>query len=342
MNCNLQSTNSMVKVSIIIPVYNVANYLRKNIESCLKQSLHEIEIIIVNDGSLDNSKEIIEEYAGQDNRIIPIHKTNEGVTIARNTGLNLATGEYIFFLDGDDYIENTALEKMYIVAREKDADFIIGDFIIEYPDGKQIERNFYDFKELDNIGFLRYCFSYRDFYFTGRLIKRAFFQSINMEVPQEITFGEDNVIMVQLAHQLKKAVKVNIPVLYYVQRNSSVTNELKKEDLKQRANACIFTLNYIQTNHLKNEIGFEIKLFFLNEIYSSAIRGYIDERLLIYLKLPFWEQPYKKFFTYKQKVILLMTLINSKKTILFFKGLKWGKNKVKSFFILSVKNKWSK
>ena len=84
-------------VSVIIPAYNVGFYLSKTIESCINQSLTGIEIIIVNDGSTDNTKDIIEHYSKIDNRIIAIHKNNEGVTIARNTGLSISKGEFVFF-----------------------------------------------------------------------------------------------------------------------------------------------------------------------------------------------------------------------------------------------------
>ncbi|MCC8153404.1 MAG: glycosyltransferase [Tannerellaceae bacterium] len=218
-----------IKVSVIIPVYNVEKYLRQTLESCLRQTLREIEIIVVNDGSPDNSRHIIEEYAQKDTRIIPIHKKNEGVTIARNTGLQRAAGTYIFFLDGDDYLPEKALETLYTQAIQSDADFVTGDYILVFPDGKETGKTFFDYRETDNLGFLRYCFLHGDFYFMGRLIKRTFILSIHLDIPKEVTFGEDNIAIVQVGYQLKKAVKVNAPVLYYVQRDTSVTNKLKKK-----------------------------------------------------------------------------------------------------------------
>ena len=103
----------MEKISIIIPVYNVEKYLKTCLDSVINQTYQNLEIILVNDGSTDNSGKICEEYKRTNSRIILIHKKNEGLSAARNTGLGIATGEYISFLDSDDYISNDMLETLY-------------------------------------------------------------------------------------------------------------------------------------------------------------------------------------------------------------------------------------
>jgi len=100
-------------ISIIIPVYNVESYLKDCLESVINQTYKNLEIIIINDGSQDNSKEICYNYAKKDSRIKLINKKNEGVSAARNTGMDLATGEYISFIDSDDYIDNDMIEIFY-------------------------------------------------------------------------------------------------------------------------------------------------------------------------------------------------------------------------------------
>ena len=117
------------KISIIVPIYNVEQYLQKTIESCINQTLKELEVILVDDGSKDASGKVVDDFAKKDNRIKVIHKQNEGVTIARNTGLAVATGKYIFFLDGDDYLPLNAMDLLYQKAIEEDADWVIGDYI---------------------------------------------------------------------------------------------------------------------------------------------------------------------------------------------------------------------
>lgn len=114
----------MPTVSIIVPVYNAQNYLHKCIDSLLNQSYDDFEIILVNDGSKDNSKDICDEYASKDNRIRVIHKENGGVSSARNRGLDEATGKYIMFCDSDDYVKEDFCAPMVALA-ENDTDCLV-------------------------------------------------------------------------------------------------------------------------------------------------------------------------------------------------------------------------
>ena len=101
----------MVKVSVVIPVYNVEDYLRDCLDSIVNQTLKDIEIICINDGSTDNSLEILEHYKSKDERIKVISQENGGISAARNKGIDLASGDYISFIDSDDYIDNNFYEK---------------------------------------------------------------------------------------------------------------------------------------------------------------------------------------------------------------------------------------
>ena len=112
-----------MKLSIIIPVYNVEKYISKCLDSILNQSFEDFEIICVNDGSTDNSLAILEEY--KDKRIIIINKKNEGSGVARNAGVDISKGEYLYFVDGDDWLEDNALEKMVKKADELNTDILI-------------------------------------------------------------------------------------------------------------------------------------------------------------------------------------------------------------------------
>lgn len=115
----------MVKVSVIIPVYNVETYLRQCLDSVVNQTLEEIEIICVNDSSTDGSPAILEEYAAKDSRIQVITQPNAGAGAARNRGMDAATGQYLSFLDADDFFELTMLEKAYTLAEQNQADFVV-------------------------------------------------------------------------------------------------------------------------------------------------------------------------------------------------------------------------
>ncbi len=126
------------KVTVVVPVYNVEQYINQCLDSLIKQTLREIEIIVVDDGSPDNCPQIIDEYASKDERITPVHKQNEGVSVARNVGIEKARGEYLYFVDSDDWLEEDALKTLYEVAQRDHADVVIGDYKRIYYDGKSI------------------------------------------------------------------------------------------------------------------------------------------------------------------------------------------------------------
>lgn len=121
----------MPKVSIIVPIYNMGMYLEKCIQSLVSQTLKDIEIILVNDGSSDNSLEICNKYKMIDSRIIIIDKLNEGVSIARNVGMEMARSEYITFVDPDDWVEDNMYENMYYAMKNQKVDICLCNYFIE-------------------------------------------------------------------------------------------------------------------------------------------------------------------------------------------------------------------
>ena len=140
----------MPKISIIVPVYNVEKYINKCLKTLTQQTLQDIEIIIVNDGSLDKSVDIIEKYVKENSSKIKYYeKENGGLSSSRNYGLEYATGEYIAFLDSDDYVETNMYEEMYNLAKQENADMVECDFIWEWEYGKKIldKRRKYKNKE---------------------------------------------------------------------------------------------------------------------------------------------------------------------------------------------------
>ena len=122
----------MPKISIIVPIYNVEKYLHKCINSILNQTFTDFELILVDDGGTDNCGNIIESYAKLDNRIITIHQKNGGLSNARNSGLKIAQGEYIRFVDGDDYIPADSIEILLNeIEKNKDIVLVTGNYIRE-------------------------------------------------------------------------------------------------------------------------------------------------------------------------------------------------------------------
>ena len=135
---------SEIKVSIIVPVYKVLeNYLRKCIESCINQTLRDIEIILVDDGSPDNCGKICEEYAENDKRINVIHKKNGGLSSARNAGFLASSGKWIMFVDGDDWIDNNMCEVMYKEGVRKNVELVICNYLRDYGSRKVVYNRFF-------------------------------------------------------------------------------------------------------------------------------------------------------------------------------------------------------
>ena len=124
---NCSDINPSIKVSVIIPVYNTATYLHSALDSICNQTLKDLEIILINDGSTDNSQYIIEKYARKDNRIKYLIQPNQRQGVARNNGLQLATGQYIYFMDSDDILDIDALRQCYEMCERKELDFVTFD-----------------------------------------------------------------------------------------------------------------------------------------------------------------------------------------------------------------------
>lgn len=137
----MQKNNLQKKISIIIPVYKSEKYLKKLIDSILNQTYSNLEIILVDDGSPDNSGHICDSYAKKDERIITIHKENGGTCDARNAGLKIATGEYLMFADGDDWLEKDCVQYLYSLIEDNNADMSMTDSVFTTRDRKQNEKD---------------------------------------------------------------------------------------------------------------------------------------------------------------------------------------------------------
>lgn len=144
-------------VSIIIPVYNVKPYLSQCLDSILNQTWKNIQIIIVDDGSDDGSDIICDKYSQQDNRIKVIHTYNEGVGMARNTGLTFVKGEYVIFIDPDDYVSNTMVESLVEIAKKTRADTCIGGYKIVDKNGIIVSEHTPLYEEFEDENVINKC-----------------------------------------------------------------------------------------------------------------------------------------------------------------------------------------
>lgn len=218
---------SNIQISIIIPVYNTEKYIQKCIDSLYQQNLN-IEIIFIDDGSTDNSKEIINNYSKKDDRIKVLSQNNQGPAVARNLGLEVAQGNYIAFLDSDDWIENNSLEMLYNVAIEFDVDMIMGNTLFYFNEIK-IERRYEIPQEITNILYtgkdcfieLMKSFSYVPMQ-SNYIYKRRFLFDSNMVF--ENVSHEDELWTLTSMCLAKRIIIKDLPFYYYRQRSGSIVN----------------------------------------------------------------------------------------------------------------------
>lgn len=207
----------MIKVSVIVPVYNVEEYLEKCLESLVDQTLKDIEIIVVNDGSPDNSQEIIDRYSKKYKNIKSYKKENGGLSDARNYGLKKASGKYISFVDSDDYIAPNMLENMYNHAIKNKLDIVVCDTINVYPDKEQYLISNYQYSENNVKNYLisppMACI---------RLYNHILFDSISFK---KGIYYEDLELTPKLVNQTTKIGFVNEGLYYYLQRTGSIMKQ---------------------------------------------------------------------------------------------------------------------
>ena len=205
------------KVSVIVPVYNVETYLTKCLDSLVNQTHKNLEIILIDDGSKDNSGKICESFAAKDERIIVIHQKNSGVSKARNVGLDKMTGNYIIFVDADDYLEFNAVEKLLNILIAENADIVFGEEKevfkekVKYVPRKEIEK--YDTDSIKEIILLDKIQNY----VWNRLYKAEIWD--NIRFPENLVY-EDLYIMPSACIKAKKIVYRCEPVYYYNKMNA--------------------------------------------------------------------------------------------------------------------------
>jgi glycosyltransferase involved in cell wall biosynthesis len=212
------------KVTIIIPCYNLEGYIEACLNSCILQTYQNLEIVVVNDGSTDDSKAIVDAYASMDKRIRPIHKPNEGVALARRTGIVEASGDYVFFLDGDDSIEINAIELLLKEALVTGADMVKGAYLLETVAGYKVQK-YARYGICDRLDFLRLMLKDRLFTMWGILYSRALF-SEDLDYQAGVKRGEDAALLAMLVSRAQKVVLLEKVVYFYRSRPGSITRDV--------------------------------------------------------------------------------------------------------------------
>lgn len=209
-------------ISVIVPVYNVENYLRKCIDSIIAQTYSHIEIIVINDGSTDNCGEICNEYAITDNRIKVIHGKNSGVSAARNKGIDISSGDYVVFVDGDDYVASDYVECLYNKLVENDANIAVcGYMITDINDSdKTVENLIPSDSVILSEEYIRSMLNFE--LIQGvccKIFKSEYIKSIRFK---NYSYSEDLLFSVESALKEKNIVIIGKGLYHYVTRKDSV------------------------------------------------------------------------------------------------------------------------
>lgn len=296
-----------VKVSIIVPVYNVEEYLDKCLNSLVNQTLKDIEIIVVNDGTKDNSQDIIDKYVSNYPKLVKSYiKENGGLSSARNYGLKFASGEYIAFVDSDDYVELDMYEKMYNKAKKENLDIVVCDTI-----------NFYD----DRMVYLKSNLNYSNDVIKNyiisppmapiRLYKRNIFNNQEFE---EGIYYEDLNFTPSLVNITKNIGFIDNTYYYYRQRNDSIMHQTK-------FNSKLLDVFKVLDNNYKKlykEYPVEVEYLYITHLLRTASLRFLDydksrENLLkinstMKEKFPNWRKNiYYKKSSKKLKLICILS-----------------------------------
>ena len=290
----------MPKVSVIVPIYNVQEFLPKCLESLVNQTLQDIQIILVNDGSQDNSGKIAEEFQNRfPDKIMLLNKENGGLSDARNFGLPYATGEFIAFLDSDDYIEKNAYEMMYQKAIDENADYVECDFYWEYPNDKKIDKcNLYFGKKemLTNVRVVAW----------NKLIKRQIIEEHSIYFPKGLRY-EDVQFTYQLVPYLERTSYVNQPFIHYVQREDSIANS-QNERNREIFEVLDNVISYYQEHGFYDEYRYELEYLYTRYSLCSSLRRICkieDKVLRKQLIQETWENLNDKFPNWKKNKVLV-------------------------------------
>ncbi len=254
------------KVSIIVPIYNVENYVLKCINTLVNQTYKNIEIILVNDGSTDKSYELAKEAAKNDNRIKLFSKENGGVSDARNYGIKKATGEYLTLVDSDDTLDLTAISKMVEIIKKYDADMIMGEKLC-YTAEDKIQKSTHKIYDtlFNSEEALKYMLSNNTIFVTGNLYKTELFNDIEFPFRKKY---EDVATAYKLVYKAKKIAYTNEEMYYYLcGRDGATTSVFSEENLIDNLDAHFAQYKFISKNY-PNIQQYAAKTFI--RMYTSA------------------------------------------------------------------------
>ena len=257
----------MIKVSVIVPVYNVEKYLDRCLDSLVNQTLKEIEVIIVNDGSPDNSQKIIDKYAKKYKNIKAYKKENGGLSDARNYGIKKANGKYIAFVDSDDYVSTNMYELMYNKAMQANFDMVVCNINYVYENNNKIMKAYSNIKEdgtdIKNAMINIYPAAW------NKIFKKELFNN-GIEFKKGVWF-EDVEFIYRMLPRVKNIGVVNEHLNWYLQREGSITSSIDKRIFHYIDN-WNGIIKYYKENNLYDEYYNELEYSYVRYLYATFIK----------------------------------------------------------------------
>lgn len=268
-------------ISIVVPIYNTDSYLEKCIKSIINQTYKNLEIILINDGSTDNSLNIINKYKKQDNRIRVLNQSNKGLSECRNIGIKKSKGEFIAFIDSDDYVDLKYIEILYKNIKEYDADMSICNYyeikdniknIKVKRDGKALitDEKYYQLYNYNNL---------LTIVAWNKLYKRKIFNNIKYPINK---IYEDEFVICNILHNCNKIIYDYTPLCYYIKRKDSITasNKNKNFDIIDALDNRMLVFQNEGINELIIET-YKLKFYHLSNLIIKSNykcdKKYIDE-----------------------------------------------------------------
>lgn len=302
----------MKKISVIVPVYNIDSYLQRMLDSLIRQSYTDLEIILIDDGSLDNSGKICDEYAAMDSRIRVVHKDNEGVSVARNLGLELSSGDYIGFVDSDDVIDENMYKKLYDNMVINDCDISVCDYItfsdkvnFEYRDNIKIYSREQALRDIITDGAITN-------FLWNKLFKKSLFNKVRF--PKGKIY-EDLYVMPKLIMSSKKVCYDNSKLYGYFKRNNSYVNTYNDQKNNNYLSFCDECYEYLSKYNFLEEDLVKYRCFYIYSAFLQAAKSkckniFKDEYMDSYYKL--FKQSFKinNNYSMKRKVLFYILYVN--------------------------------
>ena len=303
-----------MKVSVIVPIYNVEAYLSACLESIIGQTLKDIEIILVNDGSTDNSLSIAEEFARQDERVRLVSQINSGQAKARNVGLNLAQGDYVVFVDSDDWIEPNMLEVLYQNVMETGSDFVQCRFQFDNPyTGRQVVYGHkYEHAVLYKNDILADALLVKNIQVApwGKMYSRNFLQNNHLRFEEGIV-NEDTLFSIEISCCAQKVSFVNDVLCHTIERKGSTSRASYERLCKHMVIALNKAKEYMQGKGVFEEFEAIYKARYLKSILYNLLQ--MAQRLPYkeYRRIWQWNMENSQYKEYNQrKFRMLLPLVH--------------------------------